>query len=167
SDDYGLRDVTLVSQRDGEGGWNSQIIKRFEQPARSDHFRWGLDLKALGLKVGQTLRYRVEAHDRKGQAAQTEEHLIRIAADPNADDQQLSNFEKGQDPFREKLAKLLAEQGKVRERVEKLTDKYAPVLEKIKENQPEARTAANDKNKPTTQPKQPEPDMAGLKLTPE
>jgi hypothetical protein len=162
SDDYGLRDVSIATQRDGESDWSSQTIKRYEQPTRGDHFRWALDLKGLGLKVGQTLRYRVEARDRKGQSAQTPEHLIRIAADANADDQQLANFEKGQDPFREKLARLLAEQAKVREAVEKADAKYAPLLEKIKA--PEADTRPATKDKPPTQSKPPEPDMASLKL---
>jgi hypothetical protein len=166
SDDYGLRDVVLAVQRDREWSGSNRPIKQYEQPARQDHFRWMLDLKTLGMKVGDTLRYRVEVHDRKGQVAATPEHVIRIATDPNADDQQLTNFEKGQDPFREKLARLLAQQGKVREAVDNLNEKYAPLMEKVKAAQAEA-ARTEDRERNPAQPKPATPDLAGLKLDPE
>jgi hypothetical protein len=163
ADDYGLLDLSLSAQREGDGHWDSRPIKRYERPVRSDNVVWPLDLEALGLKVGETLRYRVEARDRKGQTATSQEYTVRIAADPNAADRQLADFEKSQDPFRENLAKLLAEQAKVHDAVEKLNAKYAPLMEKVKEAQAEVRPA------PEGAPKEKDPAQADVekKLDPE
>jgi hypothetical protein len=163
ADDYGLLDLSLEMQREGDWHWSQRTIKGYDHPVRSETVVWPLDLEALGVKVGETLRYRVQARDRKRQTATSQEYTVRIAADPNAADQQLANFEKTQDPFRENLAKLLAEQAKVRDAVEKLNAKYAPLMEKVKEAQAEARTKAEG----TAKDKDTAPAAQDLKLDPE
>jgi hypothetical protein len=100
-----------------------------------------LDLPALGMKAGDVLRYHVEARDRKNQVTSSKEYQVRIAVDPNSADQQMAAFEKSQDPFEQNLAKLLAEQAQVREKVEKLAEKYAPLMEKIEAAKAEAQDA--------------------------
>ena len=80
-----------------------------------------LDLPGMDLKAGEHVRYRVEARDRKGQSAQTQEYVVRIANDGNAADKQLENYDKGQDAFRENLVKLIAEQAKVQETIKAMT----------------------------------------------
>ena len=97
-----------------------------------------LDVPAMNLKTGEHVRYRVEARDRKGQSAQTQEFVVRIAADNNAADKQLESFDKSQDTFRENLVKLIAEQAKVEATVKAMAAKYAPLEEKIKAAQAEA-----------------------------
>jgi hypothetical protein len=78
------------------------------------------------LQSGDVLRYRVEARDRRpgSEPVATKEYQIRISADPAAADKQLEAFEKSQNPFREKLAELIASQAKVREKVESTKKKY-------------------------------------------
>jgi hypothetical protein len=163
ADDYGLLDLSVAVQREGDGHWSDRPVMRYDGPVRSETVVWPLDLAALGLKVGESLRYRVQARDRKGQTATTQEYTIRIAPDPNAADQQLAAFEQTQDPFRENLAKLLAEQAKVREAVEKLNAKYAPLMEKVKEAQAGARPASEG----TAKEKDPAQAAQDMKLDPE
>jgi hypothetical protein len=170
-DDFGLADVTLFVQRGDGGRFEAQTLQRFDtpQPGETVTLAKGLDLPAMSLKLGEQVRYRVEARDRKGQVARTPEFMVRIQADPAAADQQLAAFEKTEDPFREKLVKLIAEQAKVREAVEKMSAKYAPLDEKIKAAQAEARKnmppnpAATDPTKPPP----PSPQPAPVKLDPE
>jgi hypothetical protein len=163
ADDYGLLDLSLALQREGDWHWKDRTIKRYDRPVRSDTVVWPLDLAGVGLKVGEALRYRVEARDRKGQTAASQEYTIRIAADANAADQQLAAFEKSQDPFRENLAKLLAEQAKVREAVEKMNAKYAPLMEKVKEAQADVRPVPEG----TAKEKDPAQAVREMKLDPE
>jgi hypothetical protein len=86
----------------------------------------------------------VEARDRNphNKPARTQEFAIRISADKSGADKQLADFEKSQDTFREKLVKLIADQAKVREAVEKLNVKYAPLGDKIKAAQAKAQPPA-------------------------
>jgi len=153
-DDYGLAGIDLLLRRGNQTDPERRPVRKYDAPQRSDNVAYGLDLAALNVQTGETVYYRLEARDRKGQKALTPELSVRIAPDPNADDKQLDAFEKTQDPFREKLSNLIAEQAKVREAVEKLEAKYAPLAEKIEAAQAEARNApegtakGNDPAKP-------------------
>ncbi len=140
-DDYGLAGIDLLLRRGDGTDAERHAIRKYETPIRSDNIAHALDLVALKVKTGDTIHYRLEARDRKGQKALTPELAVRIAPDPNADDKQLDAFEKTQDPFREKLANLIAEQAKVREAVEKLEAKYTPLTEKIEAARAEAQSA--------------------------
>jgi hypothetical protein len=161
-DDFGLADVVLSMQRGDSGGFGDRVVKHYDKPVRSDSVLTTLDLAGMKLKVGDHIRYYVSAHDRKGQMTRTQEFIVRIAADPNAADKQLDTFDKSQDPFREQLAKLIAEQAKVQGSVEKLHAQYAPLLEKIEKEQ--AKIQPTPDGKPD--PKQP-PVPALPKLDPE
>jgi hypothetical protein len=153
-DDFGLADISLAVQRGDSGDFLRQPVKQYVKPQRSDSVVAALDLAAMKLKAGEYVRYRVEARDRKGQTAQTKEFTVRLVADKSGADQQLAALEKTEDTFREKLVKLIADQAKVREAVEKLNAKYAPLSEKIKAAQAEAQAKAgspmNDPGKPAT-----------------
>jgi hypothetical protein len=131
-DDFGLADLNLLIQRDGQSGITGQLLKRYHRPERSDTVLSAFDLAPLKLKPGEQVRYRIEARDRKGQLAQTREFTIRFSGDKNGAEQQLANFERTEDNFREKLIKLIAQQAKVRERVEKLNAKYEPINDKLR-----------------------------------
>src|SRR5205814_889775 len=91
---------------------------------------------------------------------------IRIATDPAAIDRQLTAFEKGQDPFRQKLAELIGQQGKVREGMEKLAAKYATLDEKIKAYQAESKAKARE-NAAGNAGKPPTPAASPLQMDPE
>ncbi len=154
-DDFGLADISLAVRRGEQGAWETRVLKKFAAPAQSDNLLTSLDLTPLKLKAGESIRYHAEARDRKGQVAKTQDFTIRIAADRNAADQQLAAFEKSQDPFHQKLSKLIAEQAKVREAVEKLAVKYATVDDKIKEAQ--AKPPEPEKDSRTGKPVPPPP----------
>ena len=156
-DDFGLADISLAVQRGDKGPWETQVLKKFAVPTPSDNLLTSLDLAPLKLKAGESIRYHAEARDRKGQVAKTQDFTIRIAADRNAADQQLAAFEKSQDPFHQKLLKLIAEQAKVREAVEKLAVKYATVDDKIKEAQAKAKPPEPEKDPRTGRPLPPQP----------
>ena len=125
TDDFGLADVVVTSQVGDSGGFVGRPVRKYEKPVRSDNLVATLDLGALGVTVGQHVRYRVEARDRKGQTAQTQEFVVRIAADNNASDKALAELDKKEDSFRENLVKLIAEQAKVRDTVAAMEAKYA------------------------------------------
>ncbi len=134
-DDFGLSDIVVLgpTRGDSSGGFVGRPINQLRTPAAGARSALAsLDVPAMDLKKGEHIRYRVEARDRKGQSAQTQEFVVRIAADNNAADKQLENYDKGQDAFRENLVKLIAEQAKVQESVKAMTAKYAPLEEKIK-----------------------------------
>jgi hypothetical protein len=151
-DDYGLADVTLAVQR-GDGGFIGKPLKRYEQPVRSDTVVGAIDLPALQMKPGEEIRYRLEARDRKGQVAQSREYSIRLVQGKSPVEHELEALEKAQDSFLEKLLKLISEQMKVRNAVEKLSAKYAPLQEKIKEAQAQAEQATpKDSKQPTAKP---------------
>ncbi len=160
-DDFGLADIVVSVQRGDSGGFVGRPVKRYERPRRSETMLASLDLPAMDLKPGDHVRYRVEARDRKGQSAQTQEFVVRIANDNNAADKQLESFDKNQDTFRENLVKLIAEQAKVEAKVKALEAKYEPLEEKIKAAEAEAQTRPapdpsakpNDPSKPKELPK--------------
>jgi len=165
-DDYGLAGIDILLRRGDRTEPERRPVRKYDSPQRSDNVAYGLDLAALKVQTGETLHYRLEARDRKGQKALTPELAVRIAPDPNADDKQLDAFEKTQDPFREKLANLIAEQAKVREAVEKMEAKYAPLVEKIEAAKAETRPAPEGAPK-VNDPTKPAPTAAPLKLDPQ
>jgi hypothetical protein len=137
-DDFGLSELALYLQRGDNSPWARQELKRYAKPRRDENLVTSFDLRALRMEVGDSLRYRAEARDRKGQVAKTAEFVVRIAAASDAADKQLAAFEKTQDPFGKKLADLMAAQSKVNTGVETVAAKYAPVLEKLTVAQIEA-----------------------------
>lgn len=141
SDDFGLKEIALRVQQGDTGNFDRTILKTYATPARNDSVVGSLDLVARQVKVGEFVRYRVEAVDRKGQVAKTQDFTVRIAADPMAADKQLAELEKANDPFHEKLVKLIAEQAKVRDETKKMDAKYAPVNEKIQKALAEQKAA--------------------------
>jgi hypothetical protein len=141
-DDFGLAELCLVLQRGDRAPWERQAVRRYDKPQRSDNLVTGLDLAGMGLKVGEFVRYRAEARDRKGQVAKTPDFVVRVTDDANAADRQLAAFEKAQDPFQQNLVNLIARQAKVREAVERLAVKYAAVNEKVQAAQTEAQLKA-------------------------
>lgn len=170
-DDFGLAKLVLSMQR-GSSGFEATPIKRYEKPVRNDNTVYTLDLPQMGLKLGDQIKYRVEAHDRGEKSKTTVELTITIRDDANASDKRLANFEKAQDTFQEKLVKLIADQAKVQESVEKLTAKYEPLSKKIQEAKEiaEAKTKAEQANQPPpadpTKPPPPVPPKP-IELDPE
>ena len=143
-DDFALKHLKVLLQRGDSGGFRETAIKKYGKQVRGDTALLALDLLPLDLKPGEHVRYRVQVEDRKGQVAETQDYVIRIAADGNAADQQLARFEQQQDSFEEKLAKLIAEQATVKDAVEKLEGKYAPLEKTIEEAEAKAREAARE-----------------------
>jgi hypothetical protein len=143
-DDFALKHMKVLVQRGDSGGFREAAGKKYAKQVRGDTALVSLDLLPFELKAGEHVRYRVQVEDRKGQVAETQDYVIRIAADNNSADQQLARFEQQQDSFEEKLAKLIAEQANVKEAVEKLEGKYAPLEKTIEEAEAKAREAARE-----------------------
>lgn len=130
-DDFGI-DIIVLSVQNGENNsFQGRPVKQYEIPERSESTVVTLDLTEEKLKVGDTLKYRVEVRDCRGQSATTQDYTIRLADDNNAADRQFAQFEQKTDTFQEKLLKLIGEQKKVQEKVEKMTEKYKQVSERI------------------------------------
>ncbi len=158
-DDYGLVEINVLVRVGDTGEYKSRTLQRLDTPERSQTVISTLK-EAASLKQGGQLWYIAEAKDRKGQVARTREYVIRIASDANAADQQLEAFEKAQDPFRDNLLKLIAEQKKVQEQIQHLNKEYTAVAEKAQ--------AALDAAKPkegTVDPKGKPPEP--VKMDPE
>lgn len=164
-DDFGLADIVVSVQRGDAGGFVGRPVKHYDRPQKSENALATLDVPGLGLKPGEHVRYRVEARDRKGQSAQTQEFVVRIApaADNNSADKQVETFDKAQDTFRENLVKLIADQAKVQTALQATAAKYAPLQEKIQAAEAEVRPAPEGAAKPGDPPKPQEPP----KLDPE
>jgi hypothetical protein len=140
-DDYGLKEIAVLTRHGDKGDWARQVVRTYAKPERdSGDLTASLDLAAMKLVLGDTLTYRLEAVDRKGQKGTTAEFKIRIAATPNAADQQLAAFEKTQDPFQERLANLIASQAKVQKAVDQVKAKYTPLMERVEAAKAEARS---------------------------
>src|SRR5262249_6507261 len=88
-DDYGLAEINVLVRDSEQGAYRSRSLQRYETPKRDDNLVAALT-EAADLKQGTVLRYVIEAKDRKGQTGRTREYLVRIAADANAADQQLT-----------------------------------------------------------------------------
>ncbi|MDA1214428.1 MAG: hypothetical protein O2955_18120, partial [Planctomycetota bacterium] len=162
-DDFGLADLVLAVQIGETGGFNGRPVKHYESLQKADATIVVLDLVAEKLKEGDVLKYRVEARDRKGQSAQTQDYIIRIQQDPQAADQQLANVEKNEENFRRQLAQLIENQTAVQEEMEKLEAKYEPLSEKLEAAAKEAEQKTEEtakqqaKENPQAPPPAPEP----------
>ncbi|HET6882866.1 MAG TPA: hypothetical protein VFI31_22045 [Pirellulales bacterium] len=143
-DDFALKHLKVLVQRGDTGGFRETVGKKYGKQVRGDTALVSLDLLPFDLKPGEHVRYRIQVEDRKGQVAETQDYVIRIAADNNSADQQLARFEQQQDSFEEKLAKLIAEQATVKEAVEKLEGQYAPLEKTVEEAEAKAREAARE-----------------------
>ena len=123
-DDFGLADVVVAVQRGDSGGFIGRPVRHFDRPQKSASILTSLDVPAWKLKPGELLRYRVEARDRKGQSAQTQEYVIRIADDGNAADRQLENYDRNQEGLRQNLERLIEEHAKVQTAVTKMAAEH-------------------------------------------
>ncbi|HEX3149024.1 MAG TPA: hypothetical protein VHR66_13165 [Gemmataceae bacterium] len=158
-DDYGLLDLWLAVQREGEPKFARAVkVKEYPtpNPQRADALVAALDLTSAGfnLKAGETLHYRVEVRDRRlnAEPVVSKDFAVRIAADANAADKRLDQFEKGQDTFRDKLISLIAEQRKIKEKIDQVRAKYDALNTKVQ--------AAVEEAKAKVKPKDDEAPMA-------
>jgi hypothetical protein len=140
-DDFGLADIVVSVQRGESGGFIGRPIQHFDRPRKSANLATSLDVPAFQLKPGESLRYRIEARDRKGQSAQTQDFVVRTADDGNAADKQLESFDRSQDSLSQNLERLISEHAKVQESTNRLAALHAPLAAKIKEAQ--ARSVAS------------------------
>ncbi|HEY7310093.1 MAG TPA: hypothetical protein VH643_12095 [Gemmataceae bacterium] len=152
-DDYGLAEINVLVRDNEQAPYRSRTLQSYPTPKRDDNLVSALT-EGADLKQGSALRYVIEAKDRKGQTARTREYVLRIAADANAADQQLTQFEKTQDTFRDRLVQLIAEQKKVQDSIEKLNKEYAAITDKVRDKAdikpedgkpPQPQTAPKDK----------------------
>jgi hypothetical protein len=126
-DDFGLSDIVIAVQRGDQGGFVGRPVHHFDRHLRSTNLPASLDVPAWKLKPGEHLRYRVEARDRKGQSAQTQEYVVRIADDGNAADRQVENFDRNQEGLRQNLQRLIEEQAKVQAALHKTVAEHPSV----------------------------------------
>jgi len=168
-DDYGLGALWLKLDVQKPGTIDSStavLVKQYPTPSppRADVVDYPLDLgpTGLNLKPGELLRYRFEVTDRRPNSlpVPSKEYTVRIAEDPNAADRQLEAFEKGQDTLRDKLAQLIAEQKKVKEKIDQVRAKYDALNTKVQTAIEEAKARAHSKDG------QPTPDSLLPKLDP-
>jgi hypothetical protein len=131
-DDFGLADIVISVRRGDAGGFIGRPVHHFDRPRTSTNLATSLDVPGWHLKPGEYLRYRVEARDRKGQSAQTQDFMVRIADDNNAADKQLENFDRSQDNLTQTLDRLIREQSNVQETAHNLAADFGPLAEKIK-----------------------------------
>jgi hypothetical protein len=128
-DDFGLADLVVSVQKGDRGGFIGRPIHHFDRPRKSSTHAASLDVAAHALKPGEFLRYRVEARDRKGQSAQTQEFVVRLADDGDAADKQLENFDSNQAEVRQRLDHLIEAQSKVQVEVRKLESEHPDLKE--------------------------------------
>jgi hypothetical protein len=162
-DDYGLDEVALLVREGASGEFKRRTLRRPAKPPRNINLVAALG-EAGKLPLGGQLRYAVEARDTKGQTARTPEYTVRIANDANAADKQFEIFDKTQDTFTEQLAKLIGEQAKVQQSIEKLNKEYAQLTDSIRERQEAAQAEVEGKIDPKTGKPQAAPQV---KLSPE
>ncbi len=156
-DDLGLADIVVSIQRGDTGGFIGRPVHHFDRPRKSSALATSLDVPAWNLKRGQHLRYRVEARDRKGQSAQTQDFIVRIADDDKAADKELDNFDRNQDNLAQSLDRLIEEHSKVQESVGKLESEFAPLTEKMNASRVAAEATGN--NRPAADPPS-DPELA-------
>jgi len=155
-DDLALAKLTLAIQPPGVTGFESRPIVRFEPGVTTDDRLYTLDLAQFGMKPGDVLKYRVEAHDRKEQSRSTQEFSIRIQNDPQAADKKLEAFEKQQEQLAEKFEKLVHDQQRVEQRLQELREQNRELAGKLDEARAEARAEAQNPDQPADpQPPQP------------
>jgi hypothetical protein len=163
-DDYGVDEVRVLVRDNPTAPYRPRSLWQAGKKPLQSLTLAAMLTESADLKMGGSLRFVVEARDTKGQTARTQEFVVRIAADPNADDRKVERFDREEDAFQDKLVKLLAEQKKTNTSLEKLEKEYAKLSEKlVKQKEAEARPAEkkdpNDKTKPA--------EKNPSKLTPE
>jgi hypothetical protein len=119
-DDYALDEVSLVVQVKGKGQPQLVPIRKYETPPRSDTVLSSLELTAMDLQQGDVMTYYVAARDRAGQTARSREFTVRLAAEGDADDVKLAQFDESQDEFKQKLIELTAGTGELGEALKRL-----------------------------------------------
>jgi len=146
-DDFGLDNIVIEVQKGDTGTFQGRPVKTYKQNKRNDTTVVTFDLAEEDLQLGQSLTYRVEARDRRGQSATTKDYVIRMADDNNAADRQFTQQTERTETFEEKLAQLISEQKKVEEAVERVAENYKPLTEKVEQAQAEARQEADAQKK--------------------
>ena len=130
SDDYGLDDVCVVMEPRGDTNQAVRIpARRYAAPQPSEAIVTTLDMGPLGLNVGEYVRYRVEARDRKGQKATTKDFFVRVGPVDQSIDRRLADFDEGQDALVKRLAELSAAQQKVKDAVDQMASRFEPAVE--------------------------------------
>lgn len=153
-DDFGLDDVVISVQKEKKSAtFAGRPVKHYDEPPQSDNTVVLLDLAEEGLELNQTLRYRVEVRDTKGQSIATEDHTIRLAKDDKAADLQLAKYQEKTESLEEKLEQLVEQQAQIEQQAEQLAEKYEPLAEKLEAAQAEA--AQQNPNPPADQPPPP------------
>ncbi|MDA1054283.1 MAG: hypothetical protein O3C40_27880 [Planctomycetota bacterium] len=157
-DDFGLEDIVISVQKGDTGTFQGRPVKRYDKPKRSETTVVTLDLEEEAMKLGESLIYRVEVRDGRGQSATTKDYVIRMAEDNNAADRQLAAQTERTKTFEEKLAQLISEQAKVEEAVERVAENYKPLTEKVEQAKVEAAKQAEvQKVANPDQPVEPKP----------
>ncbi|MEO8495562.1 MAG: hypothetical protein ABI614_10870 [Planctomycetota bacterium] len=154
-DDFGLDDITISFQMPESSNFQGRVVRKYDPPKQNDAPITTIDLAAEGLKLDQTLRYRIVVRDTKGQTVTTEDRTIRIANDNNAADKQFAQYQEKTESLQEKLEQLVQEQAKVEEAAEQLAEKYEDLTGKIEQAQEEAAAkneAAAEANQPAPPP---------------
>ncbi len=154
-DDFGLDDIVLSIQLPDSSSFQGRTIRRYDPPQQNDTPIVTIDLAAEGLQMNQTLRYRLEVRDTKGQSVTTEDRTIRMADDNNATDRQFAQYQEKTESLQEKLEQLVQEQAKVETAAEALAEKYEDLTEKLEQAQAVAEAqaeAAAEANQPPPEP---------------
>jgi hypothetical protein len=159
-DDLALAKLTLAIQPPGVTGFESRPIARFGPGVTTDDRLHTLDLEQFGMKPGDVLKYRLEAHDRKEQSRSTQEFTIRIQNDANAADKKLEAFEKQQEQLAQKFDKLVTDQQRIEQRLNALREQHLELSQTLDEARADAQTAeAQNADTPNAEnppdPKQP------------
>ena len=159
-DDFGLDDVLISVQMPASTTFTGRTVRHFEPPVQSDNVVAMIDLEALGLQMDQTLRYRVEVRDTKGQNVTSEDRTIRMANDNNAVDRQMAQHQEKTESVQEKLQQLVQQQAAVEAKAEQLAEKYEELTETIEQAQAEAAAKAEE----AAVPNQPAPEPMPVTL---
>ena len=85
-DDFNLRELQLVIQRDSGGEWETATIWDCKDELRVTREDAELDMGKLGMKLGNVLTYYVQAGDGRGEAglSRSRAHRVRIALGEDA-----------------------------------------------------------------------------------
>jgi len=137
-DDFGVKEVVLSVKTADQDSFVGEPVVTLSPPLQNDRREVTLDLADRGLKTGDTLTYRVEVRDGKGQSGQTIDYVIQIKNDDSAADKQFDQLEKQTDTFRDKLVELIAQQKKVQTKSNELEQDYKELTEKIDKAKTEA-----------------------------
>ena len=137
-DDFGVKEVVLSVKTADQDSFVGEPVVTLSPPLQNDRREVTLDLADRGLKTGDTLTYRVEVRDGKGQSGQTIDYVIQIKNDDSAADKQFEKLEKQTDTFRDKLVELIAKQKKIQTKSSELEQDYKELTEKIENAKTEA-----------------------------